>query len=273
MWLITGGYRIPKELDIVPARDSCVHRPSAAFQTEYGRDLSMARFFDRIAHYLKPDSIVLAETGTALFAAAEVLMPQGTKFIGQTFYGSIGYTVGATLGACIAAPHRNVVLFIGDGSFQVTGQDLSTMIRYSCTPTIFLLNNDGYTIERVIVDRVYNDIQPWKYSRLPEAFGADTKTAVSVRDCHTEGELEEALQHSEKQKRLVFIELHLDRMDCNEALRRAGVAMARNNNLLDEDEEAAAREAAVGATSSPARGVTVSPTIQHPESLVPQMDE
>jgi len=52
-------------------------------------------------------------------------MPEGTTFIGQTFYGSIGYTVGATLGAAIAAQNRRVVLFVGDGSFQVTCQDLS----------------------------------------------------------------------------------------------------------------------------------------------------
>jgi indolepyruvate decarboxylase len=72
------------------------------------------------------------------------------------------------VGACLAAPGRRVVLFVGDGAFQVTGQELSTIIRYRLKPVIFLLNNDGYTIERVICDRPYNDIQPWKYHRLAE---------------------------------------------------------------------------------------------------------
>ena len=44
-------------------------------------------------------------------------MPDGATFIGQTFYGSIGYTVGATLGASMAAQDRRTVLFVGDGSF------------------------------------------------------------------------------------------------------------------------------------------------------------
>ena len=115
-------------------------------------------------------------------------MPEGAKFIGQTFYGSIGYTIGATVGACLAAPDRGVVLFVGDGSFQVTCQDLSTLIRYGQKPIIFLMNNDGYTIERVIVDRPYNDIQPWKYHRLVEVFGGGL-----AFDVHTEGQLEVAL--------------------------------------------------------------------------------
>ncbi len=63
----------------------------------------------------------------------------------------IGYTVGATLGAAVAAKDRLVVLFMGDGAFQVTCQDVSTMIRYGLKPVICLINNDVYTIERVIV--------------------------------------------------------------------------------------------------------------------------
>jgi TPP-dependent 2-oxoacid decarboxylase len=52
-----------------------------------------------MSHFMKDNSIVIAETGVSLFSAAEMLMPEGATFIGQTFYGSIGYTVGATLGA------------------------------------------------------------------------------------------------------------------------------------------------------------------------------
>jgi TPP-dependent 2-oxoacid decarboxylase len=47
-----------------------------------------------------------------------MLMPKGTTFIAQVFYGSIGYSVGAALGAGLAAPQRPLVLIVGDGSFQ-----------------------------------------------------------------------------------------------------------------------------------------------------------
>jgi len=216
----------PSTLDIKRATEGCTHRRTNTFEPEPDRPLSIRRFFDRIGHFLKPGAVVIAETGVALFSAAETLMPEGAKFIGQTFYGSIGYTVGATVGASLAAPDRQVVLFVGDGSFQVTCQDLSTLIRHGQKPIIFLLNNDGYTIERVIVDRPYNDIQPWQYHRLVEVFGGGL--AFDVR---TESQLEAALAQAAVASELVFIEIHTERFDCSESLRRAGEAMARTNKL------------------------------------------
>jgi len=213
-------------LDIQCAGNSCVHRHTEPFLPDASKPLTIKRFFDRMSHFVKNNSIVIAETGVSLFSAAEMLMPKGTTFIGQTFYGSIGYTVGATLGAAMAAKDRQVILFVGDGSFQVTCQDLSTLIRNHLKPIIFLINNDGYTIERVITDHSYNDIQPWHYHKLVDVFGG----GLGI-DVHTEGELEEALVKSAKADSLVFIEIHTDRMDCPESLRSAGRSMAKTNKL------------------------------------------
>ena len=213
-------------LDIKCAADGCVHRPTEPYLHDTPKPLTIKRFFNRMSHYIKNNSIVIAETGVALFSAAEMLMPDGVTFIGQTFYGSIGYTVGATLGAAMAAKGRRVVLFIGDGSFQVTCQDLSTMIRNHLKPVIFLINNDGYTIERVVIDRNYNNIQPWRYHKLVEVFGGGLGL-----DVRTEGELEDALVKADKADGLVFIEIHTGRMDCPESLRSAGRSMAKTNHL------------------------------------------
>ncbi len=213
-------------LDIQCAGNSCVHRHTEIYKPDKPEPLTIKRFFDRMSHFVENNSIVIAETGVSLFSAAEMLMPEGATFIGQTFYGSIGYTVGATLGACIAVKDRQVILFIGDGSFQVTCQDISTMIRNHLRPLIFLINNDGYTIERVIVDHSYNDIQPWHYHKLVEVFGGGLGF-----DVHTEGELEDALDKAANADDLVFIEIHTDQMDCPESLRSAGRSMAKINKL------------------------------------------
>ena len=129
-------------------------------------------------------------------------------------------------GASIAAPERQTVLFVGDGSFQVTCQDLSTMIRNGLKPVIFLINNDGYTIERVITDRSYNDIQPWHYHKLVDVFGGGLGL-----DVRTEGELEDALARAAAADGLVFIEIHTGRLDCPESLVSAGRSMAKTNHL------------------------------------------
>jgi TPP-dependent 2-oxoacid decarboxylase len=218
--------RDPATLDIHCAADGCVHRRAELYLPDVPKLLTIKRFFDRMSHFIEDDAIVIAETGVSLFSAAEMLMPEGATFIGQTFYGSIGYTIGATLGAGMAAQDRQVVLFVGDGSFQVTGQDLSTMIRNHLKPVIFLINNDGYTIERVISDRPYNDLQPWKYHKLVEVFGGGLGL-----DVRTEGELEEALAKAATADDLVFIEIHTGRLDCPESLRSAGQSMAKTNQL------------------------------------------
>jgi len=220
------SHRDTASLDIQCAGSGCVHRHTVPYQPDVQKPLTIKRFFDRMSHFINNNSIVIAETGVSLFSASEMLLPEGTSFIGQTFYGSIGYTVGATLGACIAARDRNVILFVGDGSFQVTCQDLSTMIRNNLKPIIFLINNDGYTIERVIVDHPYNDIQPWHYHKLMEVFGGGP--GIDVR---TEGELEDALNKAAAADSLVFIEIHTGRLDCPESLRSAGRSMAKTNKL------------------------------------------
>lgn len=219
-------HRDKVNLDIQCAAVYCEHRHTEPYLHNAPQQLTNKRFFDRISHFIKNNSIVIAETGVSLFSASETLMPEGTTFIGQTFYGSIGYTVGATLGASMAAPDRHIVLFVGDGAFQVTCQDLSTMIRNNLKPVIFLLNNDGYTIERVITDRPYNDLQPWHYHKLVEIFGG----GLGI-DVHTEGELEDALDMAATAEGLVFIEIHTGRLDCPKSLISAGSSMAKINQL------------------------------------------
>ena len=154
-------------------------------------------------------------------------MPEGAKFIGQTFYGSIGYTVGATLGACLAAPDRQVVLFVGDGSFQVTCQDLSTLIRHGQKPIVFLLNNDGYTIERVIVRSAATT------TSSPGSTTGSSRSSAAVLPSTSppRASSKKRSRRPPMPDRLVFIEIHTDRFDCSESLRRAGETMARTNKI------------------------------------------
>jgi indolepyruvate decarboxylase len=220
--------RDPADLDVRSASEGCLRRRTAGYCGKPGRRLTVGSLFDRVSHFLCRDTVAIAETGAALFSAAETVMPAGATFLGQMFYASIGYTVGATVGACLAAPGRRVVLFVGDGAFQMTCQELSTIIRNHLKPVIFLLNNDGYTIERVICDRPYNDIQPWKYHRLVDVFG--TGLAFDVR---TERELEAALHQAAAADSVVFIEVHTDRLDSSVSLKQVGAAVARANQLDD----------------------------------------
>lgn len=215
----TGGR---KEYPIRGARQELT-RP---FTAEASRALSSERFFERLQHFLPEGGIVVAESGNSLSSAAELLMPEGATFLSQTCYGSIGYAVGCALGANVAGRGRPCTLVTGDGSFQLTAQELSVMIRYGLRIVAFVLNNEGYGVERLIHDGPYNDIAAWRYHKLPEAFGGGRGCEV-----RTEGELEEALARATGSPGLSLIEVHLGRTDLPENLRRMCEAAARADKL------------------------------------------
>ena len=212
-------------LDIKPAKDSL---PS--IEVVASQKLSNTRFYSRINRFideLDSPSIVIAETGDALIATIDLVLYGNTQYIGQALYTSIGYAVPACLGAAIAQPQRRPIVLVGDGAFQMTVQELSTIIRHQLNPIFFLINNDGYTIERAIHEGSYNDIQPWKYHQLPQVFGSQGLSCQA----HTEGELEEALEKAKyNDNGLSFIEIHLDRLDCSVGVKRLGKAISERRS-------------------------------------------
>lgn len=192
------------------------------------KPLTHQRLWHLLSSYLEKETIVIAETGTSMFGACEMKMPDEARFISQTLWASIGYSVGALLGVCLAKPQHQVILFVGDGSFQLTAQEVSTLERHHLSPTIFLIDNDGYTVERVIhgADMAYNDIQHWNYSELPEVFGNSAWTTTVT----TEMELQKALQERKQYlKKMALITLKMEKMDAPAALIKISQAVAARN--------------------------------------------
>jgi len=129
--------------------------------------ISHLYFWPRISQFIRPEDVVCTETGTSSFGALEMQLPAKAIYLSQILWGSIGWATGATVGASLAARERQLkgrtLLFTGDGSLQLTVQELSTAIRHGLAPIIFVLNNRGYTIERHLhgMERRYNDVANW----------------------------------------------------------------------------------------------------------------
>ncbi|WP_090691684.1 thiamine pyrophosphate-binding protein [Bacillus sp. 166amftsu] len=171
--------------------------------------LIAANYYPRFQHMLKEEDIVVVETGTFYNGMAEVRLPSDVIYIGQGGWQSIGYATPSAFGAIMAVPERRVLLFTGDGALQLTAQEISTMFYYGCKPIIFVLNNDGYTIEKYLnvktKNQKYNKIPQWSYTRIAEVFGGDAFT-VTVR---TYGELNQAINQAEIEstEKLCIIEM------------------------------------------------------------------
>src|SRR4030095_9340407 len=99
--------------------------------------ISHSWLWPTVGQWLREDDIVITETGTANFGIWQTRFPKGVVALSQVLWGSIGYAVGACQGAALAANEqriRRTILFVGDGSFQLTAQELSTVIRHGLTP-------------------------------------------------------------------------------------------------------------------------------------------
>ncbi|KAJ5948139.1 Thiamine pyrophosphate enzyme C-terminal TPP-binding [Penicillium verhagenii] len=193
----------------------------------------------RLSAWLEEDDIIAMDIGTSAFGGLWCKQPRGAQSLFQLLWSSIGFALGATVGAAIAAREqlkesktsrkRRTILFTGDGSLQMTAQEISTLVRKELGVIIFVICNEGYTIERYIHgwDSSYNDIQPWDYKLLPLVFNPkpDFVRTYSVR---TKGELEMLLTddsfgpagnfHEGQPEPLRLVEVHMDKFDAPQTI-------------------------------------------------------
>jgi len=182
----------------------------------------------RVGQFFKSNDVILAETGTAQYAIVDVRLPKGSDLLSQMRWASIGWTVGAAVGACLAvkeAEPRRTVVFVGDGSVQMTVQEISSLIRSGVKPILFVLNNDGYTTERLLhpdgAQRKYPDIAKWDYAGLLRVLGDFDGTASRSYKAHTKKELSELLDNEEfgEAKFIQLVEIFMDKLDAPRALK------------------------------------------------------
>lgn len=132
-----------------------------------------SHFFDQFVANLREGDIVVVETGSSGFNLAFRHFPAGVKVFTQAIYGSIGWATPASIGAQVAHNGR-VLLITGEGSHQLTLQDMAICGRYNIPVQMYVINNDGYLIERMLCkdpEIEYNNIASMKYHLLPAAFG------------------------------------------------------------------------------------------------------
>ncbi|XP_030475080.2 pyruvate decarboxylase 1-like [Syzygium oleosum] len=187
--------------------------------------------FQHIQNMLSSKTTVIAEAGDLWFNCQKLKLPKGCGCEHQMQYASIGWSVGVTLGYAAGAPNKRVVTCIGDGSFQMTAQDVSTMLRCGQKSIIFLINNGGYTTEAGIHDGPYNVIKNWNYTGLVDAIHNGEGKCWTTKVC-CEEELAEAIETATGPEKdcLCFIEVIVHRDDTSKELLQFGSRVAAANS-------------------------------------------
>jgi indolepyruvate decarboxylase len=204
---------------IVPKR---AMPPSPASQTgkyelKPNEQITIMRLIARLNETLDENSVVIADVGDALFAATELLIRQHTEFLSPAYYTSMGFAVPASLGVQIANRKLRPVVMVGDGASQMTGMELSTIVRHGLNPIVIVLDNKGYGTERLLhPGDDFNEIHTWNYHKLPEVLRGGKGYEV-----RTEGEFDAALRSAwADTSQMSLIQVHLPIADHSKALNR-----------------------------------------------------
>ena len=197
-----------------------------AEESDAQQPLRTSRLMAALNRRLDSDSIVVADVGDSLFAATELTIHDRGEFLSPAYYTSMGFSIPAALGAATARPKHRVVVLVGDGAFQMTGQELSTLIANGHAPVIILLDNHGYGTERYLHagDWKYNEINPWNYCELLKVYGGGVGHHVS-----TEGEFENALEVAWKDpSQTHMIQAKLLENDASQTLKKLAARMGEH---------------------------------------------
>lgn len=188
-----------------PAREIASPLPWPLYESN-APGITYASVASTLQQFLKPEDIFIVETGTASLFLSNILLPEECTYMNQTLWGSIGWGTPACFGACLAAPDKQVVLVTGDGSHQMTANEIGAMQRYGISPIVLVLNNGLFGVEEFLEkneSRIYNCIADWKYANVARAMG----TAWDCVQVDTIQAMNEALTKARSSQKGTYIEV------------------------------------------------------------------
>ncbi|WP_413935373.1 alpha-keto acid decarboxylase family protein [Nitrospira sp. BLG_1] len=143
--------------------------------------VTLEGLFRHLDTVLTEKTVVIADVGESLFAAADLHVRHRFEFLSPAYYTSMGFAVPAALGASFADPSLRPIVLVGDGAFQMTGTELASCVRYRQSPIVILLNNRGYSTEREILEGPFNDVHEWHYDKICDLIGGGNGVRVSTQ--------------------------------------------------------------------------------------------
>jgi len=163
-------------------------------------EMSMAEVLDSLNELTKGDAVIVTDVGQhQMVACRYAKFVQSKSNITSGGLGTMGFALPAAIGAKYGAPQRTVVAIIGDGGFQMTLQELGTIMQFGTAVKILILNNSFLGMVRqwqeLFNDRRYSfvNIQSPDFVMLAKSYGI---SGNSVNDRkNLKGALKEMIDH------------------------------------------------------------------------------
>jgi indolepyruvate decarboxylase len=206
-----------KDLPVMPPT-----KEKAVFTPTPDAKLTNSRFFQKVNSILDKNMAVVADIGDSLFGSSDLIVHNQNRFFSPAFYTSMGSAIPGALGIQTAMPDVRPIVIVGDGAFQMSCTELSTIVRRKLNPIVFILNNDGFTTERFLLDGGFNDIHNWDYQSITSLIRGGKGWSVD-----TEESLEEAVKSAIDSNELSVINVRVDKGDISPCLKRMTEALSK----------------------------------------------
>jgi indolepyruvate decarboxylase len=196
--------------------------PKPLGKSELTDPLDMRQIIRIVSLQLDENCCVVSDVGDGLFGAIGIRTSRRAEFIAPAYYLSMGFAVPASIGVSMANPKLRPFVLVGDGAFQMTGNELSTAARLGLRPIVLVLNNDGYGTMRKIRDGRFNVISRWDYGRICDLIGGGSASVA-----RTKGELDGAIRKAMGSNELSVIDVRVPRDDMSPQLTTMSGELAR----------------------------------------------
>lgn len=132
-----------------------------------------------IGEYTQGDAIIVTDVGQhQMWVAQYYPYKNARQLITSAGMGTMGFGIPAAIGAKLAQPNKNVIVFVGDGGFQMTNQELALLNGYGIAIKVVLINNHSLGMVRQWQESFYEerrsqsvfDVEP-NFQLLAEAYG------------------------------------------------------------------------------------------------------
>ena len=166
-----------------------------ATQLAESNGLTMASVVQRISMLAGNNKIVVTDVGqNQMFAARFSYFADRRSWISSGGLGTMGYGLPAAIGAKVAHPDKTVIVFMGDGGFQMNIQELGTILQSNIGVKMVLMNNSWLGMVRqwqeLFYDKRYSftHLANPDFQKIAEGYGIPSARVTSL------DELDEAIE-------------------------------------------------------------------------------
>ena len=233
---------LDKVTKLVDSKDIEVEKPEIGYEkvVASNKELTSEYIYPRLQEFINENDIVIAETGIIPQGVVQIKFPNNVDIQTQTLWGSIGWATPAALGATLAKPNSRVILITGEGSHQLTAMEIGNMLRFGVKPVVIVLNNQGYTVERLLCknpDDDFNNIVQMNYSKFARVFEGEVWSSKIT----TEEDFDKALKVTQIMNKLCYLEICTKKLDVPKLIDdlignlRCNASKANKPDLVEEN--------------------------------------